>query len=97
MTDRSRSATAAGFIRSEIQRGRASGGRGRLAAIFLVGGLLFIAIGVVTLMAALRLNRPDAAIFMRRSIAMTTPLLVTGACLVLAGTYHAFRRRGDET
>jgi len=87
--------TAVRFIRSAIGHRRKSAGRGRLAAIFLVSGVLFVAIGVQILMAAFRINRPDAAIFMRKSIAMTIPLLVTGAGLMLVGTYHIFRRRSD--
>lgn len=72
---------------------RTAAGSGRLAAIFLLSGLLFVAIGVVNLMAALRLDRPDAAFFMRKSIAMTIPLLVTGSCLMLLGTVAATPKR----
>lgn len=90
----SRDSAAAVRVRQTApQHRRKAVSRDRLAAVFLAGGVLFVAIGVLHLMAAIRINRPDAAIFMRKAIAMTIPLLISGACLMLAGAYRLFHRR----
>jgi hypothetical protein len=92
----SRDSAAAVRVRESATRHRRKAvGRNRLAAIFLAGGALFVAIGVLHLMAVFQINRPDAAIFMRKTIAMTIPLLISGACLMLAGAYHLFHRRRE--
>jgi hypothetical protein len=83
-------------LAAPARRQRAAACRGRLAALFLLGGLLFAAVGMAHLTKAAAINRPDAAVFMRKYIHMTLPMIFSAVGLLLAGAYQAYRA-GQET
>jgi hypothetical protein len=67
-----------------------------LAFILLASGVLCAVISVQVLVSAIRLDRPDAAVFWRKSIAMTISLSLFGCGLLLAGAYQLLQQ-GEES
>ena len=63
--------------------------------LVVVMGLGFVALAFVLLLAAFRDNRPDAGVFMHKTIAMTIPIILVGVGIALTGLYQVCRR-GDR-
>ena len=60
------------------------------AVIVLLIGIASVIIAAAILFTAFGIDRPDAAVFMRRSLAMAIPIFFFGAGVTLCGTYLLF-------